>query len=432
MAGASAGAIKAGSAYVSIFADASELGRGLKQIEGKIKRFGDGLANVGADVATIGAGIAGIGAAGLSALAWPLKLAANMENAEAAFTTLLKDEGKAKKLLGELEGFAASTPFQFDELADASKKLLAFGSAAGNVETELRSIGDIASAIGAPIGEITEIYGKARVQGRLFAEDINQLTGRGIPIIQELAKQFGVTEQEVKKLVESGQVNFGNLEKAFQSLTSGAGQFAGGMERQSKTLTGSFSTLKDNIVAAFRPFGKELLPAASKALQLASSAVQEFSKWAKQNAGLSVPLAAASIAMLGIGAAAAVAGFATVFLGTAISAVGTVAGGMAAAVALVGGSTVLLPIAAVTAGVLLVGAGIAYVIYQSGLLTPAIAFIGESFQRVFGVAKETIGGVTGALSSGEWGKAAQIAWTGIKLATLVGAQQVLKGIDALW
>jgi len=46
------------------------------------------------------------------------------------------------------------------------------------------------------------------VQGRLFGEDINQLTGRGIPVIQELAKQFGVSESEVKKLVEQGKVGF--------------------------------------------------------------------------------------------------------------------------------------------------------------------------------------------------------------------------------
>jgi hypothetical protein len=69
---------------------------------------------------------------------------------------------------------------------------------------------------------------------------------------------------------------------------------------------------------------------------------------------------------------------------------------------------------------------------EAGLLKPLISFVGESFQRVFGVAKQTIGGVTSALSSGEWGKAASIAWTGIKLAALVGAQQVLKGIDGLW
>ena len=77
----------------------------------------------------------------------------------------------------------------------------------------------------APVNEIAELYGKARVQGRLFAEDINQLTGRGIPIIQELAKQFGVSDSEVKKLVESGKVGFPNIERSFMDMTSQGGKF---------------------------------------------------------------------------------------------------------------------------------------------------------------------------------------------------------------
>lgn len=66
----------------------------------------------------------------------------------------------------------------------------------------MMTIGDVAAGIHAPIGEIAEDAGEATVNGRLFADDINQLTRRGGPIIQELAKQFGVTDTEVKKLVK--------------------------------------------------------------------------------------------------------------------------------------------------------------------------------------------------------------------------------------
>jgi tape measure domain-containing protein len=102
------------------------------------------------------------------------------------------------------------------------------------------------------------LYGKARVQGRLFGEDINQLTNRGIPIIQELAKQFGVSDSEVKKLVASGEVGFPAIEKAFVSLTSEGGKFAGMMEAQSKTTTGLFSTLKDTVNEVFLTLGQPI------------------------------------------------------------------------------------------------------------------------------------------------------------------------------
>lgn len=427
----SARGVRAGSAYVEVYQDDSKLRRSLKGLGAQFSSVGGQVSRLGGQVAGLGASIGGLGAVGISALAWPLKLASNIENTEAAFTTLLKDGNAARKLISGLQSDAASTPLQFDELADATKKLLAFGSQAGSVREELRRIGDISSAIGAPIGELAEIYGKARVQGRLFAEDINQLTGRGIPVIQELAKQFGVTDQEVKKLVENGKVNFKNLERAFVDLTTGAGKFAGGMARQSKTLSGSFSTLKDQIIAAFRPFGEVLLPVAKDALSVASRVVTAFGKWARENKKLVLPIAAAVGAMAALGTAAGVVGVAVLGVGSALAGVASIASGLASLL-----SPPFLIAAGVAAGlavqVVAIGGGLAYVADQAGLLRPAIAFIGQSFARVFGTVKQSIGGIIAALRGGQFQLAAKIAWAGVKLATLQGAQQVLKGIDYLW
>lgn len=176
-----------------------------------------------------------------------VSMAADMEQAQVAMQTMLGSATAAKKVLADLTTFAAQTPFQLPELVTATKSLLAFGVSADQVMPALKAIGDISAGIGAPIAEIAELYGKAKVQGRLFAQDINQLTGRGIPIIQELAKQFGVTDDAVKGLVESGQINFAHLEKAFISLSSAEGKFAGLMEAQSHTLSGLWSTFKDTI-----------------------------------------------------------------------------------------------------------------------------------------------------------------------------------------
>jgi hypothetical protein len=84
---------------------------------------------------------------------------------------------------------------------------------------------------------------------------VNQLTGRGIPVIGELAKQFGVNESQVRKLVESGQVGFPQIEKAFISMTSKGHLFYQSMEAQSKTTSGLFSTLKDGFNEVFLALG---------------------------------------------------------------------------------------------------------------------------------------------------------------------------------
>jgi tape measure domain-containing protein len=169
----------------------------------------------------------------------------------------------------QIEAFAAETPFQSDEISAAARSLIAFGSNANTVVSELRMLGDIAAGTGVPLGELAELYGKAQVQGRLFAEDINQLTGRGIPIIQGLAKEFGVADSEVKRLVESGAVGFPEMQRALAGMTTDGGKFGGMMEEMSQTTSGKFSTLMDNVKLLGRDIGTALLPVANELIDWA-------------------------------------------------------------------------------------------------------------------------------------------------------------------
>jgi tape measure domain-containing protein len=236
--------------------------------------------------ASIGAAMAG-GAAAVGVGMKAVTTAADFEQTKVAFTTLIGDAAKAEQTLGKLRELGAKTPFEFPELADAGRKLIAFGESADSVPETLRRIGDVSAGVQAPVNEIAELYGKARVQGRLFAEDINQLTGRGIPIIEELAKQFGVSDSEVKKLVESGQVGFPAIERAFVSMTSQGGKFAGMMEAQGKTTGGLFSTLKDSINEVFLTLGTPINDAIRPLVEQAIGLVQELTPLATE-AGLRV------------------------------------------------------------------------------------------------------------------------------------------------
>ena len=261
--GADITALKRGMAAASelVASSAKRMGRMVAASSGVALKAGIGSALAGG-AAAIGAGIKAV------------TTAADFEQTKVAFTTLIGDAGKAEDTLAKLRKLGAETPFEFPELADAGRKLIAFGEGSDTVTDTLRRIGDVSAGIQAPVGEIAEIYGKARVQGRLFAEDINQLTGRGIPIIGELAKQFGVSQSEVKKLVESGAVGFPNIEKAFVSMTAKGGKFAGMMEAQSKTTKGMFSTLKDSFNEVFlalgTPINDAIRPLVEQAIGLVS------------------------------------------------------------------------------------------------------------------------------------------------------------------
>lgn len=233
--------------------------------------------------AAMSAALGGIDlAAPVDAFKKALKEAGDMEQTRTSFAVLLKSMSEARRLMLDLTRFAAETPFEMPELAGAARSLLAFGFTQREVIDELRRLGDVASGVQMPIGELAEIYGKARVGGRLMAEDINQLTGRGIPVIQEFAKQFGVAESEVRGLVESGQVGFTNLQQALRSLTGDGGLFAGMMRQMSGTWNGLLSTMSDAWNALFRSFGEPLIEELKPALQEAIAAVERMSGLARE------------------------------------------------------------------------------------------------------------------------------------------------------
>lgn len=201
------------------------------------------------------AGVAGIALAAVGAAAIPIlsagkalsKAAADAESTRVGFQTLVGDVALADKTLKQLQDTAASTPLEFTDIAQAARSLVAFGSAATDVTAEVRMIGDVAQGVQAPLNELAQVYGKARVQGTIYAEELNELTGRGIPIITELAKVTGKNASEIKKLASEGKITFPLIQQAFMNMTNSGGQFYGMMEKQSKTTNGLISTLKDNL-----------------------------------------------------------------------------------------------------------------------------------------------------------------------------------------
>ncbi|MBR9800557.1 tape measure protein [bacterium] len=229
---------------------------GLKKVSSAVGRMQFGLGGMLSGGGMLGGGLAALGAtAGISGI---LGLAADAEQTSVSFSVLTGSTEQAQKTLADLRQFAATTPFQFPEITDSAKKLIAFGFNADEVTGQLRKLGDISAGLNIPLGELSEIYGKAKVSGRLFMEDINQLAGRGIPIQAELAKQFGVSGEKVRDLVSSGKVNFGHLQQAIDDLTGSGGKFSGLMAAQSTTLGGLWSTLKDNVTMRLTEIGTEI------------------------------------------------------------------------------------------------------------------------------------------------------------------------------
>lgn len=239
--------------------------------EGKKKTasLGDALDKLSGPSTVLSGALAGAGVAAI-------KFAGNLEQTQLALEVLLGDAAKATQIKDEWTQLAAATPFDSADIDEAGKKLLAFDIEANKVTDTLRRIGDISAATGSSISDIADIYGKAKVQGRLFAEDINQFQGRGIPVLQSLAKVLGVAETEVRDLVSEGKVGFPELEQAFNLMTDEGGRFNGMMEKLSTSTLGKFNSMVDNAQLTLASFGDILLPMANDAMDAISGILEEL------------------------------------------------------------------------------------------------------------------------------------------------------------
>lgn len=180
-----------------------------------------------------------------------------VQQLEVAFETMLGSKQRADALMAQVVGLAAKTPFGLQEVSNATKMLLAYGSTAEEVAEEIKMLGNIASGLSIPLNDIIYLYGTTRTQGRMFTQDLRQFMGRGIPLAEELAKIFGVTKAEVGDLVSEGKVGFEEMAQALSNMTSEGGQFASLMEKQSQTIAGQISNLGDAVYQMFNQIGQQ-------------------------------------------------------------------------------------------------------------------------------------------------------------------------------
>ncbi len=242
-----------------------------QQIEAQGGNIDRVISNIKSGIATIGIGV------GFKELAGQVaNTRGEFQQLEVAFNTMLGSEEKATSLMSQLIRTAAVTPFGLQEVSTGAKQLLAFGLEAEKVNETLIRLGDISAGLGTNLGDLVYLYGTTMAQGRLYTQDLNQFTGRGIPMIGELAKQFGVAESEVKGLVEAGKVGFPEVQKVIESLTNQGGKFGGLMEEQSKTISGQISNIEDAISTMFNEIGKSSEGLIDTTLNVTSSMVENW------------------------------------------------------------------------------------------------------------------------------------------------------------
>jgi hypothetical protein len=189
-----------------------------------------------------------------------LSVTNQFEQLDVAFSTMLNSQGKANNLMQQMQNFAKVTPFTIQDVTTGAKQLLAYNFEVTEIIDEMKTLGDVASGISMPLGDLVYLYGTLRSQGRALAIDIRQFAGRGIPIYEELAKVLKVNTTQLKIMIEEGKVGFKEVQQAFKNMTSEGGKFYNLMFKQSKTIGGMWSNFKDSVTFMLKDIGEQLLP----------------------------------------------------------------------------------------------------------------------------------------------------------------------------
>lgn len=268
--------------HFEITGDEAPLRRSLERVKQATRETTSEMERSGASIETMFSRIksaAAIAATGMSfkqLAGQVMQVRGEFQQLEVAFTTMLGNAEKADNLMAQLVKTAAITPFDLKGVAGGAKQLLAYGMEAEKVNETLIRLGDISAGLSLNLGDMVYLYGTTMAQGRLYTQDLIQFTGRGIPMISELAKQFGVAESEVKDLVTAGKVGFPEVQKVIESLTNNGGKFGGLMEEQSKTITGQISNIEDAIDVMYNEIGKQSEGIINSSLEMVGWVVEHW------------------------------------------------------------------------------------------------------------------------------------------------------------
>lgn len=271
-----------GSLIVAVRANTSQLRSDISTASAKIgddagktigSRISGGLSTVvkGAGLATIAAGAVGAAKAVAFTKSAVVDFNSTLQQSTIAFTTMLGSGKKARSFVGELQQFAAKTPFEFQGLVGNAQSMMGMGVSAKDVLPDLKALGDSVASVGGGadvLNNTISAFGQTMAKGTLDMGNMNQLLQGGIPnALKILAAHYKVTTGEMVKMISSGKVQSSEalpaLVKGIEKGTSATAALGGMMDKQSKTFQGSLSNISDSLTQTIAKVGKPLFNALS-------------------------------------------------------------------------------------------------------------------------------------------------------------------------
>lgn len=179
-----------------------------------------------------------------------VKYNSQMEQYQTSFEVMLGSEEKALELVEKLKEKAASTPFEMEDLASTTQLLLNYGLTADEATDKMLMLGDISQGSADKMQRIATAYGQMSSAGKVSLEDIKQMIEAGFNPLQEISETTGESMESLYDRISKGTISVDEITASMERATSEGGKYFQSMDKQSQTLSGKLSTLKDTINSA--------------------------------------------------------------------------------------------------------------------------------------------------------------------------------------
>ena len=385
-----AGAIRAGRAFVELFADDSKLVRGLKAASGKLKAWGKTVTSLGMKIMAGGAAIVGPMLAATKTFMSAGDALDKMSGRVGASVEFLSALGHAAQIGGtEIAAMEVGIRRMQRTAYDASQGTKSakdafdqLGVSIYGADGQLKGTEQLFMDTAAAISRLDNNTQKAAIATIVFGRAGTSL----LPMLKDGKDGLLAVMEEAKTL---------GIVMSTEDATAAA------------ELTDAWTRLTSGAKMAVVQIGGALAPALQQAADWMKQWIRPTIDWIKENREL-----IAMVFKIAVGVTAAGAAF--VGIGTTLTIAGIAVGGFATVI-----GALVSPIGLAVAAI----GGIAH---YTGIGGKALGWLGDMFTWLFDVASETWGGIADALAAGDLGLAAEVAWSAVLMVWHTATQEIRK------
>jgi tape measure domain-containing protein len=292
---------------------------GLRRLQARTTQLGRGFLRIGTLGVAGGGGFATlrnlfVGSAATAALAWPVKLAANIELLTEQMAVFTGSSESANAVLLDLQKFTAVGFQSLEDLVQQTRLLMTRGIEPDQALRDIKALATLAAGSVEEFQQLTKAFADVRSSTRLNGEEMRQFKNTAFNPFVEIAKQTGETFDELRLRMEAGGISFEEVAFALHASTAAGGRFHGMLDRISATLTGQLRAAIANFKIAILPLGQELLAPFTELFRLLNRTMPRIAEFIKANASV-----VRKVLALGAVLSIAATGFITVGLGLTLA-----------------------------------------------------------------------------------------------------------------